>query len=47
MYLLGQRRLLRTLGVLSAAIYAVTFVAQYALGTSLVKEFMKYFFGWF
>lgn len=44
MYLLGQRRFLRTLTAISAAIYALTFVAQYALGTSIVLEVIKRLF---
>jgi hypothetical protein len=36
MYILGQRRFLRLLTAASAAIYAVSFVAQYTVGTSIV-----------
>ena len=46
MYLLGQRRFLRILTAISAAIYAVTFVAQYTVGTSVVIEAIKHLIHW-
>lgn len=36
MYMLGQRKYLRILTAVSAAIYSITFVAQFVFGTSIV-----------
>lgn len=41
-YLLGQRKYLRLLTSFSAAIYALTFVAPYALGTFLMLSLIKF-----
>ena len=46
MYSLGQRRFLRILSAVSAAIYAVTFVVQVALGTSVVLWVIHHLAHW-
>ncbi len=46
MYLLGQRKYLRVLTAASAAIYAVTYVGKYALGTFVVIFLVKVVIGW-
>ncbi len=46
-YLLGQRKYLRLLTAFSAAVYALTFVTPYALGTFLMLSLIKYLAGQF
>lgn len=42
MYVLGQRKHLRLLTAISASIYALTFVAKWALGTFIFLELIKF-----